>query len=105
MISQIDSAYQESLKNLEASRSKLEAERTKIIESAKKQAENLKRQIVGSSRLSARNKELLMIESSVNEAFERSRSCVRHPPPCRGRASSAGRLTASPGQFRHGRIV
>lgn len=74
MISQIDSAYQESLKNLEASRSKLEAERTKIIESAKKQAENLKRQIVGSSRLSARNKELLMIESSVNEAFERSRS-------------------------------
>ena len=74
LISQIDSAYQESLKNLEASRSKLEAERTKIIESAKKQAENLKRQIVGSSRLSARNKELLMIESSVNEAFERSRS-------------------------------
>lgn len=74
LISQIDSAYQESLKNLEASRSKLEGERTKIIESAKKQAENLKRQIVGSSRLSARNKELLMIESSVNEAFERSRS-------------------------------
>ena len=74
LISQIDSAYQESLKNLEASRSKLEGERTKIIESAKKQAENLKRQIVGSSRLSARNKELLMIESNVNEAFERSRS-------------------------------
>ena len=74
LISQIDSAYQESLKNLEASRSKLEGERTKIIESAKKQAENLKRQIVGSSRLSARNKELIMIESSVNEAFERSRS-------------------------------
>ncbi|MEO9294370.1 MAG: V-type ATP synthase subunit E family protein [Nitrososphaera sp.] len=74
LISQIDSAYQESLKHLEASRSKLEGERTKIIESAKKQAENLKRQIVGSSRLSARNKELLMLESSVNEAFERSRS-------------------------------
>jgi V/A-type H+-transporting ATPase subunit E len=74
LISQIDSAYQESQRNLEASRGKLEGEQTKIIESAKKQAENLKRQIVGSSRLAARNKELLMIESSVNEAFERSRA-------------------------------
>ncbi len=74
LISQIDSAYQESLRNLEASRSKLDAEHAKIIESAKKQAENLKRQIVGSSRLSARNKELLMIETDVNEAFERAKS-------------------------------
>lgn len=74
LISQIDSAYQESLKNLEASKGKLEAERTKIIESAKKQAENLKRQIVGSSRLNARNKELVMIENSVNEAFEKARA-------------------------------
>jgi V/A-type H+-transporting ATPase subunit E len=74
LISQIDTAYQESLKNLEASKGKLEAERTKIIESAKKQAENLKRQIVGSSRLSARNKELMMIEADVNSAFEKART-------------------------------
>jgi V/A-type H+/Na+-transporting ATPase subunit E len=73
LISQIDSAYQESLSNLEASRGKLEAERTKIIEGAKKQAENLKRQIVGSSRLGARNKELVMIENAVNEAFEEAK--------------------------------
>ncbi len=74
LISQIDSAYQESLKNLESSKSKLEAERARIIESAKKQAENLKRQIVGSSRLAARNKELVMIETDVNEAFEKARA-------------------------------
>ncbi|AIF85309.1 archaeal/vacuolar-type H+-ATPase subunit E [Candidatus Nitrososphaera evergladensis SR1] len=74
LISQIDSAFQESLKNLEASRGKLDAERARIIESAKKQAENLKRQIVGSSRLSARNKELVMIETDVNEAFERAKA-------------------------------
>jgi V/A-type H+-transporting ATPase subunit E len=74
LISQIDLAFQESLKNLEASKGKLEAERTKIIESAKKQAENLKRQIVGSSRLSARNKELMMIEADVNSAFEKART-------------------------------
>ena len=73
LISQIDSAYQGSLSNLEASRDRLEAERTRIIESAKKQAENLKRQIVGSSRLAARNQELLMIENAVNNAFEEAR--------------------------------
>jgi V/A-type H+-transporting ATPase subunit E len=73
LISKIDSAYQESLNNLEASRGKLEAERTRIIESAKKQAENLKRQIIGSGRLQARNQELLMIENAVNSAFEEAR--------------------------------
>src|ERR687885_109217 len=73
LISQIDSAYEESLSNLEASRDRLEAERTRIIESAKKQAENLKRQIIGSSRLAARNQELVMIENAVNDAFEEAR--------------------------------
>ena len=73
LISKIDSAYQESLNNLEASRGKLEAERTRIVESAKKQAENLKRQIEGSARLSARNQELLTIETAVNNAFEEAR--------------------------------
>jgi V/A-type H+-transporting ATPase subunit E len=73
LISQIDSAYQQSLNNLEASRGRLEAERTRIIESAKKQAENLKRQIVGSNRLAARNQELVMIEEAVNSAFEEAR--------------------------------
>lgn len=74
LVSQIDSAFQESLKNLESSRSRLEGEQTKIIESARKQAENLKRQIVGSSRLAARNKELVTIESEVNRAFEEARA-------------------------------
>jgi V/A-type H+-transporting ATPase subunit E len=73
LVSKIDSAYQESLNNLEASRGKLEAERVRIIESAKKQAENLKRQIEGSARLAARNQELLTIETAVNNAFEEAR--------------------------------
>ena len=73
LISQIDSAYQESLNNLESSRDKLEAERTRIIEAARKQAENLKRQIIGSARLAARNQELLTIENAVNNAFEEAK--------------------------------
>lgn len=73
LVSKIDSAYQESLNNLEASRGKLEAERSRIIGSAKKQAENLKRQIIGSARLAARNQELVTIENAVNNAFEEAR--------------------------------
>jgi V/A-type H+-transporting ATPase subunit E len=73
LVSQIDSAYQESLNNLESSRDKLEAERTRIIEAARKQAENLKRQIIGSARLAARNQELLTIENAVNNAFEEAK--------------------------------
>ncbi|MDQ3872580.1 MAG: V-type ATP synthase subunit E family protein [Thermoproteota archaeon] len=73
LISQIDSAYQESLNNLESSRDKIEAERTRIIEAARKQAENLKRQIIGSARLAARNQELLTIENAVNNAFEEAK--------------------------------
>ena len=73
LISRIDSAYQESLDNLESSRGKLEAERTRIIEAARKQAENLRRQIIGSARLAARNQELLTIENAVNKAFEEAK--------------------------------
>lgn len=73
LISQIDSAFQESLANLEASRTKLESEYNRIIENAQKQSENLKRQIVGSSRLTARNRQLLIIENAVNSAFEKAK--------------------------------
>ena len=69
LISQIDSGSQESLAKLDSSRTKLQSEYEAIVESAKKEAENLKRQIIGSSRLSARNKELVLIESAINEIF------------------------------------
>jgi V/A-type H+-transporting ATPase subunit E len=69
LISEIDSALQNSLKNLESSKSSLQVEYDNIIESSKKQAENLKRQIIGSSTLNARNKELIIIESAIDEIF------------------------------------
>jgi V/A-type H+-transporting ATPase subunit E len=73
LISEIDSALQNSLKNLESSKSSLRVEYDNIIESSKKQAENLKRQIVGSSTLNARNKELVMIESAIDEIFDKAK--------------------------------
>src|SRR5947199_5631473 len=74
LIKQLDYAYEESINNLESSKAKLQDEYQRIVNGAKKQAENLKRQIVGSSRLAARNKQLLLIETSVNEAFENAKA-------------------------------
>ena len=84
LIKQLDSAYGESVANLESSRSKLESEYVRIIEGAKKLAENLRRQIVGSSRLSARNKELVLIETAVNDAFERAKVKMASPNKMQG---------------------
>ena len=73
LISEIDSALQNSLKNLESSKTTLQVEYDAIIESSKKQAENLKRQIIGSSTLNARNKELVIIESAIDEIFTKAK--------------------------------
>ena len=73
LISEINSALQNSLKNLESSKTNLQVEYDNIIESSKKQAENLKRQIIGSSTLNARNKELVIIESAIDEIFIKAR--------------------------------
>ena len=75
-ITQIDSSFQESLKNLAASRTKLEAEYNRLLEGARKQGDNLKRQIVGSSRLSARNRQLVLIERAVNDTFEKAKTIL-----------------------------
>lgn len=73
LISKIDTAYQESLRNLDSSKSNLNSEYMAILENAKKQAENLKRQIIGSSKLSARNNQLILVEDSVKTVFEMAR--------------------------------
>ncbi|MDQ4023790.1 MAG: V-type ATP synthase subunit E family protein [Thermoproteota archaeon] len=75
-ITQIDSSFQESLKNLAASRTKLEAEYNRILEGARKQGDNLTRQIVGASRLSARNRQLVLIERAVNDTFEKAKTLL-----------------------------
>jgi V/A-type H+-transporting ATPase subunit E len=74
LIRQLDFAYEESVANLESSKTNLEAEYTSIVVGAQKQAENLRRQIVGSSRLAARNKQLVLIETAVNDAFEKAKA-------------------------------
>lgn len=79
-IAQIDSAYQQALSNLESSKSSLRSEYERIIQTSKKQSENLKRQILGSKRLESRNQELLLIERSVNDYFEKAKERLRELP-------------------------
>jgi V/A-type H+-transporting ATPase subunit E len=61
------------MNNLESSRTSIESDYERIIDAAKKQADNLKRQIIGSTRLNARNKQLLLVEAAVNEVFEKAK--------------------------------
>jgi V/A-type H+/Na+-transporting ATPase subunit E len=79
-IVQIDSAYQQALSNLESSKSSLRSEYEGILQTSKKQSENLKRQILGSKRLESRNQELLLIERSVNDYFEKAKERLRELP-------------------------
>ncbi|MEM2760295.1 MAG: V-type ATP synthase subunit E family protein [Nitrososphaerales archaeon] len=76
MISKIDSAYEDAVNRLISSKNAIESDYSRIIEGARKQAENLKRQIVGSSRLSARNKQLLLVEEAVTRAFEKAKANI-----------------------------
>jgi V/A-type H+-transporting ATPase subunit E len=79
-IVQIDSAYQQALSNLESSKSSLRSEYEGILQTSKKQSENLKRQILGSKGLESRNQELLLIERSVNDYFEKAKERLRELP-------------------------
>jgi V/A-type H+/Na+-transporting ATPase subunit E len=79
-MARIDSAFNETLSNLESSKSSLLSEYDQIIQSSKKQAENLKRQILGSKRIASRNEELLLIESAVDDYFERARQRLTELP-------------------------
>jgi V/A-type H+-transporting ATPase subunit E len=73
LLSQLNSSYLESINNLELSKSQLELEYATIISNAEKKAETFKRQVIGSSKLSSRNKELIMLEQAVNDVFAKAK--------------------------------
>ena len=76
MISKIDVAYDHAEKKLMASKHIIESDYNKIMDDARKQAENLKKQIVGNSKLSTRNKQLVLIEEAVSDAFEKAKTKI-----------------------------
>jgi V/A-type H+/Na+-transporting ATPase subunit E len=73
LLNQLNNSYSESLNNLELSKAQLESEYANILSNAEKKADSLKRQVIGSSKLSSRNKELFLLEQAVNNVFEKSK--------------------------------
>lgn len=73
LLTHLKNSYSESLNNLELSKSQIELEYASIISNAEKKADSLKKQVIGSSKLSSRNKELFLLEEAVNDVFEKSK--------------------------------
>lgn len=71
-LSSLKKSFEESLKILTKSQSSLEQEYDRIIDEGKKEAEKIEKQIIGSSDLESRNKQILLVEDSVQKVFEKA---------------------------------
>jgi V/A-type H+-transporting ATPase subunit E len=73
---QILSSLNESLKSsqqtLSSSKNSLEQEYDRILAEGKKEAEKLEKQIIGNADLDSRNKQLLLVEESIEKVFEKA---------------------------------
>lgn len=73
---QILASLQESLKSaqdtLSNSKTSLEQEYDRILSEGKKEAEKLEKQIIGNADLEARNKQLLLVEESIEKVFDKA---------------------------------
>ena len=72
ILASLKTSYDESLDTLSKSQNSLEQEYDKIIDEGKKESEKIEKQIVGSSDLESRNKQLLLVEESVEKVFDKA---------------------------------
>ncbi|MBA4447965.1 MAG: V-type ATP synthase subunit E [Nitrosopumilaceae archaeon] len=72
VISNVESALNESLKTLDDSVPKLEQEYDKILADGKKEADKIEKQIIGSADIEARNKQLMALEDAVDKVFSKA---------------------------------
>lgn len=72
-LTQLNNSYLESINNIDVTKSQIIGEYENIILDAEKKAENLKRQVSGSTKLAARNKELVLLEQAVNDVYGKAK--------------------------------
>ena len=72
ILSNLDNSLMESKKTLDDALPRLEREYDKIISDGKKEADKIEKQVVGSSDLEARNKQLVLVEESVDKVFSKA---------------------------------
>jgi V/A-type H+-transporting ATPase subunit E len=71
-LSSLKQSFEESLEILTKSQTSLEEEYDRIITEGKKEAEKIDKQIIGSSDLESRNKQILLVEDSVQKVFQKA---------------------------------
>ena len=72
ILSNLQSAQENSQKTLDDALPRLEQEYSKIISDGKKEADKIEKQIIGSSDLESRNKQLLALEEAVDKVFTKA---------------------------------
>lgn len=72
IISSLNEALKSSQATLANSQAALEQEHDKILAEGKKEAEKLEKQIIGNADLDSRNKQLLLVEESIEKVFEKA---------------------------------
>lgn len=72
LLASLTQSLEDSKKTLSNSLSLLEQQYDSILANAKKEADKLQKQIVGSSALEARNKQLILVEESVEKVFAKA---------------------------------
>lgn len=70
ILSSLQGSLKSSQETLSNSRGSLEQEYDKILSEGKKEAEKLEKQIIGNADLEARNKQLLLVEESIEKVFD-----------------------------------
>jgi V/A-type H+-transporting ATPase subunit E len=73
LLTHLNNSYLESINNIDLTKSHIMGEYENIILDAEKKAESLKRQVSGSTKLSVRNKELVLLEQAVNDVYEKAK--------------------------------
>jgi V/A-type H+/Na+-transporting ATPase subunit E len=71
-LSSLKKSLNESLETLSKSQSSLEQEYDRILDEGKKEAEKIEKQIIGSSDLESRNKQILLLEESIQKVFDKA---------------------------------
>lgn len=72
ILSSLKDALKSSKDTIANSNSALEQEYDKIVAEGKKEAEKLEKQLVGNADLDSRNKQLLLVEESIEKVFEKA---------------------------------
>ncbi len=72
ILTSLKNSFDESIETLSKSQNSLEQEYDKTIDQGRKESEKIEKQIVGSSDLESRNKQLLLVEESVEKVFDKA---------------------------------